>query len=51
MARQGRRHGADEGADRRRGCKKLGSVIEGTQKKHAFRDGEFVDSYRMARGR
>jgi len=31
--------------------KKLGFVIEGTQKKHAFRDGEFVDSYRMARVR
>jgi len=31
--------------------KKLGFVIEGTQKKHSFRDGEFVDSYRMARVR
>lgn len=31
--------------------KKLGFVVEGTQKKHSFRDGEFVDSYRMARVR
>jgi putative acetyltransferase len=27
---------------------KLGFVIEGTQRKHAFRDGEYVDSHRMA---
>ena len=31
--------------------KKLGFAIEGTQKKHSFRDGAFVDSYRMARVR
>jgi putative acetyltransferase len=30
---------------------KLGFVIEGTQRKHAFRDGEYVDSHRMARVR
>ena len=29
--------------------KKLGFQIEGTQKKYAFRDGEYVDSYCMAR--
>jgi putative acetyltransferase len=31
--------------------KKLGFVIEGTHKKFAFRDGEYVDCYAMARVR
>ena len=31
--------------------RKLGFEIEGTQKKYAFRDGEYVDSYCMARVR
>jgi putative acetyltransferase len=31
--------------------KKLGFVVEGTHKKFAFRDGEYVDAYTMARVR
>jgi len=31
--------------------KKLGFVVEGTHKKYAFRDGEYVDCYAMARVR
>jgi putative acetyltransferase len=29
--------------------KRLGFVIEGTHRKHAYRDGQFADSYSMAR--
>lgn len=31
--------------------KKLGFVVEGTHKKYAYRDGEYIDAYTMARVR